>query len=340
MRQQYIRRIAVGVPAALATLSLLLYFGPRPIDSATDHTGDDTITSVLVAHAPKGYYQLAGFIYDGGEVRFGGLGADEHTEFEIGSLTKTFNGELARQQIENGSLRLDTQVQDIIDAAGTPIADVTIEELLNHTSGLSRLEGVGFANLVLSLLRNGGNPYKDATPNDILEAAKQADLKNRGEDNYANYGHALLGQLLAVNADTPYEELLRTQIFEPAGMASTFLAMPGTVDGHPQGLTFSGREAERWDMNGWAPAGAIRSTAHDIAKYVDWVVAHGGPELGWADFEEDDTTYIFHNGETGGYSTMLVWDPESPHPRAAFVANSSEADVDDLGIELVKGTRP
>lgn len=337
MRQFDMTRIAIGAAAALATFAVLLVFGPRYIVSAAERTGDDDIASMLETHAPDGANELAAFVYDDGEVRYGGLGADENTEFEIGSLTKTFNGELARQQIEDGSLQLDTHVQDIIDAAGTPVADVTIEELLNHTSGLSRLESLGVAHVLATSIRDGGNPYGDATPEDILQAAKEAELHDRGEKNYSNFGAALLGQLLAKNAGMSYEELLRTRIFEPAGMDSTFLALPGTVDGRPQGLTLAGRSAERWDMNGWAPAGAIRSTAHDIGNYVDWVAAHGGPELGWADLEEGGTTYTFHNGGTGGYSTMLVWDPEAQTARAAFVANSSAASVDDLGVELVKG---
>ena len=134
--------IVAGV-AALSTLSLLIAFGPRPIALATHHTGEEEISTLLESGADPGSNELAAFVSEDGEVRFGGLGADENTEFEIGSLTKTFNGELARQQIEAGTLRLDTQVQDIIDVAGTPIADVTVEELLNHTSGLSRLESIG-----------------------------------------------------------------------------------------------------------------------------------------------------------------------------------------------------
>lgn len=337
MRQMDIPRLAVGVITALATLTLLIVFGPRHITSATDHTGDDAIASLLETHAPDGSDKLAAFIYDDGEVGYGGLGADETTEFEIGSLTKTFNGELARQQIEDGTLRLDTQVQDIIDAVGTPVADVTIEELLGHTSGLSRLEGIGLRRSVATSFRDGGNPYRDGTPEDIFDTATSAELHDRGERNYSNFGHALLGQLLAENAGVPYEELLRTRIFEPAGMDSTFVAMPGTFDGHPEGLTLAGRTAERWDMNGWAPAGAIRSTAHDMSRYVEWIATHGGPELAWADRERNGSTYIFHNGGTGGFRTMLVWDPDSPSPRAAFVANSSGASVDDLGIELLKG---
>ncbi len=338
MRQFTFTRTAVGVFAALAALTVLIALGPRPIASAAEQTGDSSVASLLETHAPKGANELAGFVYDNGEVRYGGLGVDENTEFEIGSLTKTFNGELARQQIEDGKLRLDTQVQEIIDAAGTPVADVTIGELLNHTSGLSRLEGIGFGRMLATNMRDGGNPYREETPEDIFAIAKHAKLKDRGEENYSNFGHALLGQLLAKNADMPYEELLRSRIFEPAGMDSTFLALPGTVDGHPQGLTQAGRTAERWDMDGWAPAGAIRSTPRDMASYVDWVAAHGGPDLAWASFEEEGTTYTFHNGGTGGYSTMLVWDPDSPEPRAAFVANSSAATVDDLGVTLLKGS--
>lgn len=332
--------IAVGGIAAAVTAAALLSTGPRDISVATEHTGDPEVSSALEHLAENGHRNLAVFTYDGGETRFGGLGADEHTEFEIGSITKTFNAELVRQFIEEGELRLDTQVQELIDVPSAPVADVTIEELLNHTSGLAPTESLSLADMFVANIRDGGNPYRRDTPQDILDAAGSAELNNRGEEQYSNYGHALLGQLLATHAGTSYDELLRTRIFEPAGMTSTYVALPGTVDDAPTGLAANGHPAGPWDMDGWAPAGAIRSTAEDMAKYVEWVSSHGVPDYGWASFDEDGEEITFHNGGTGGFRTMLVWDPErADHSRTTFVAGDTEAWVDALGIDLMKETR-
>ncbi|MGV0372939.1 serine hydrolase domain-containing protein [Corynebacterium pilbarense] len=330
--------IAAGGISAVLAAALMLSTGPRDISVATEHTGDTEISSALEHLAENGHLNLAAFTYDGGETRFGGLGADEHSEFEIGSITKTFNAELVRQFVEEGELSLDTQVQELIDVPSAPISDVTLEELLNHTSGLATTESISLADMFAANLRDGGNPYRHDTPQDILDAAGAAELHNRGEEQYSNYGHALLGQLLATHAGVPYDELLHTRIFEPADMTSTYVALPGTVDDAPAGLAANGHPAGPWDMNGWAPAGAIRSTAADMAKYVEWVSSHGLPDYGWAGLDDNGQELTFHNGGTGGFRTMLVWDADN-HSRAAFVAGDTEAWVDALGIDLMKETR-
>ena len=88
--------IATGGISAVLAAALMLSTGPRDISVASEHTGDTEISSALEHLAENGHHNLAAFTYDDGEARFGGLGADEHTEFEIGSITKTFNAELVR----------------------------------------------------------------------------------------------------------------------------------------------------------------------------------------------------------------------------------------------------
>lgn len=330
-----IRRILIGIAAGALTLAVLIVVGPRPVRTG-EPTGNPVIANSLKNNLTGGEGNLAGFVYDNGEVRFGGLGADEHTEMEIGSITKTFNAELLRQQIEQGMISLDTTVGELIDVGDAPIGDVTVEELVNHTAGLERVPVKLLSNPVRTALFNG-NPYWGATPDDIVNYAAKATLNNRGERGYSNYGHALLGQLLARNAGMSYEELLRTAIFKPAGMNSTHIPTPGDTS-LSRGVGLSGRPVEPWTMNGWAPAGAIRSTPADMARYVRWLDEHPRPEFGWFDYEHDGTSYPFHNGGTGGFLSMLVWDPHNPH-RAAFVANaSSSARVEDLGVNLLTAT--
>ncbi|MDY5784760.1 serine hydrolase domain-containing protein [Corynebacterium sp.] len=326
----------IGIAAALVTAAVLATAGPRPVSLATQETGDQAIASSLAAEAVDGQHNLAAFTYDDGRVTFGGLGADADTEFEVGSLTKTFNAELTRQLVEEGKVSLDTTVGEIVDVGEAPLRDVRLEELLNHTSGLASMESLSVSELLLARVRDGGNAYRRDTPEQILRAARDAELSGRGQYSYSNYGHALLGQLLAHLTATPYPELVRTRILEPAGMTDTYLATPGANPDAPRGFGPDGRPAEPWDMDGWAPAGAIRSTPADMAKYVDWVARHGRPDYGWLDRDMEGKQYPYHNGGTEGFRTVIVWDPEPGSRRAAFVAGDTGVGVEKQGVALVE----
>ncbi|MDC7108105.1 serine hydrolase domain-containing protein [Corynebacterium afermentans] len=264
--------LAASGLAVILTLTVMLLLGPRPITVGTHATGDASVSSALHNNAEPGHNDLAAFFLDNGNVRFGGLDADEHTEFEFGSITKTFNAELLRQQIASGYITLETTVGELIDVPA-PIADVNMEELANHTSGLSSVPVELISNRLAMVLSNG-NPYREATADEIISYAGDGELKNRGQRNYSNYGHALLGQILARNANVSYEELLRTSILEPAGMDETYLATSGSGEYSSRGLGLHGRAVEPWDMDGSAPA--------DMGKYAQWVADHGRPEYGWA----------------------------------------------------------
>lgn len=324
------RKAIAAVLAGIVVLAGLLLVGPTPVRPAREHTGDPALADTLADNARSGQHNIAAFTYVDGKTTFAGLGADEHTEFEIGSITKTFTDELLHQQIEANALSLDTKVGDIIDTDGE-IADVTLEELANHTSGLPRLANT---NMFFSLWDSltAANPYEGETSDDVIEAAKTAKLKDRGERVYSNFGLALLGQLLAIKTGKPYEELLRQGILEPAHMDETYLALPGTVpDDAPRGLATGGRTAEAWQMEGSAPAGALRSTASDMAKYAQFIRDRGTFDYGWS--RQESTGFHWHNGGTGGFSSMLAIDPVSGE--TTFAVTDSTVGTEKLAMKLV-----
>lgn len=115
-----IARRGLGAASTIAVAAALLAAGPRPVSLGEPATGEPDIAAVLRDNAPRGAHELSAFIYDGGEVRFGGLGADENSEMEIGSVTKTFNAELLRQAVEEGTLSPDTTVGELLDVPGPP----------------------------------------------------------------------------------------------------------------------------------------------------------------------------------------------------------------------------
>ena len=59
------------------------------------------------------------------------------TKFDTASITKVFTAAAVLQLIQEKKLKLSDYITQIIDLEGTEISpDVTIEQLLNHTSGI------------------------------------------------------------------------------------------------------------------------------------------------------------------------------------------------------------
>ena len=316
-----------GSVAAMFIFSMLIILGPQRVALANNNTGDEALAQHLRDNANKSINELTAFTLRNNEVNFAGIGADETTEVEIGSVTKTFTTEILRQQVADGDIELETTVGDIIDVEGSEVADVTMLELAEHTSGLPRLDKDNFGFIALTFSEN---PYKGISPDDVLSAAADASLSNRGEEAYSNFGVALLGQLLAKNAETEYEELVQRDILDPAGMQNTYVGTPETVtEDSPQGLASNGRKVAGWGMDGYAPAGAIRSTAADMAKYAQFMIDNSQFKFGW--FDEESGGY-WHNGGTGGYSTMLIVDPE--RNEASFTNGNTPQGVEDLAVSL------
>ena len=138
-----------------------------------------------------------------------------------------------------------------------------------------------------------------------------------------------------------YAELVRTRITEPLGMDDTFV--PGSPEGLGHGFTASGLPAAPWVMGGHAPAGAIRSSAHDMAIWLEAVRDGTAPgaeaawprtdfddsdRIGWAWFTTKDRSpnLTWHNGGTGGYRSFLGFSAETGH--GVIVLSDSANDVD------------
>lgn len=323
-------RIAGTVSAAIV-LALLITLGPRPVAVPDEPTGDAELAAFLKDRAPRGAGRITAFVIQDDQVRYAGLGADEHLEHEIGSISKTMVGELLHDATEGGSLALTTTVGDLVPASGAPVADVTLRELATHTSGLPRLGPTGIMGWVRAVV--GSDPYTGITPDDVIAHSLDAELTDRGQDEYSNLGYALLGHLLAQSAQVPFPTLMQEKVLTPLGMQASYVAADGTVAADaPRGRAVTGRLAEPWDSEGYGPAGSVRSTSHDMALYARHVLSSQREPLSWADTTVGEHQVMWHNGGTGGYSTMLVL--HRPTGTAAYVATDSTASVDDLGLDL------
>lgn len=315
--------------------------GIRTVSLSRDRTGDPALSGLLAnlaAVAAKDAYPLrniTSFTLEGGVTRFAGLGTDEHTNVEIASVTKTFNAELLEQAIERQEVTESTTVAELLGdrypvVHSSDFSSITLEELANHTSGLPRVGKRPLRNTLAALL--GRNPDVGITVDDVFITALRSPLRPRGHKAYSNLGHDVLGNLLALAADTDYPQLVTDRILEPLGMAESYVATPGSVpDTAPRGVSRLGLPVQPWESDGPAPSGGIRSTAHDMALYASYLLQKRLARFTWERIK--DTDLYWHNGGTFGFSTMLLID--KVNHRASFVANDSQADIERVAFELL-----
>ncbi|MCV7420056.1 beta-lactamase family protein [Mycobacterium yunnanensis] len=299
--------------------------------SLTDRVG--------VAHLRRGDLTVAHF------------GAQANTVYEIGSVTKTMTASLFADAVTAGEIDTDTTLGSVFAVTGQADA-VTMEELVSHRSGLPRVTGRrrDLARAVVAALRHR-NPYV-ADVRALLAAAGDAKLVDRGTFSYSNLGMALLGQALARRGGTEYPDLLDRRLFGRLSMSrsTTPLTARDQPPGALTGWSASGHGEEAWSMNAYAPAGGVRSTLDDMARYAAALLdgaapgvdaleprwdAGDGRRVGYAWFVDriDGATVTWHNGTTGGFSSMIALDRD--RAAAVVILANTVAMLDEIAIRLL-----
>lgn len=206
--------------------------------------------------------------------------------FHIGSTTKSFTAVLAAQLVEQGRLRWDTTLGEVL--SDVPMRDdyeaVTMHDLLTGASGLLLMQrpdqepAEHAAFLIQELPSRGLDPFAQRREMARYILA-QAPLHARGaKHHYSNAAWSLLGHALEVRAGLAYEDLLRVQIFEPLGMKSARVggwpassSDPDQPRGHyakAQGLTPQPLD-DAYVLPAWMnPAGGIQLSIDDFAAWA------------------------------------------------------------------------
>lgn len=273
---------------------------------------------------------------DGASVRYGAFGQigapagvpPERVLFEIGSITKFFTGLLLAQATIDGKVSLDDPITKYLppDLKLHPsLAAITLRQLSTHTSGLPRLPD----NLHPRVIADPYADYLKPKLYDFLGAFKPAKAPPQPAD-YSNLGVGLLGHLLERAYGLSYAELVRTKITGPLGMNDTTIAL--TDEQKARFATpHSGRVAvSPWSLGILNGAGALRSTAADLAKFAQalwdehspiapaWQIAREprapmgpGSHIGLGIFihQRDGHTVYSHGGGTGGFRSHFEFTP-------------------------------
>jgi D-alanyl-D-alanine carboxypeptidase len=191
--------------------------------------------------------------------------------FRVGSSTKSFVAAAVLQLAGEGKLALDDSVERWLPGLVPNGGQITIRQLLNHTSGLADYapeEDETFIRRVLANRRKTWQPRELVA----IATARQPLFAPGARWSYSNTGWILLGLIVEAASGNPLEAELQERIFAPLRLRATSFGTKARIAGrYAHGYSRVGAR-RRFDISvfnqSWAwAAGAIVSTTHDLARF-------------------------------------------------------------------------
>jgi CubicO group peptidase (beta-lactamase class C family) len=157
--------------------------------------------------------------------------------FQSGSVAKQFTATAVMMLAQEGKIGIDDKVVKYFpEASAAAWKDVTVRQLLTHTSGIPDIFGEHDED---SYTKGILDFHRDYTEDELLQRYLTLALDfNPGDRwNYSNTGYELLGFLIHRVTGRFYGDFLQERIFRPLGMSSTRIIseediVPDRVNGY------------------------------------------------------------------------------------------------------------
>ena len=276
---------------------------------------------------------------------------DPDTIFRIGPVTQQMTAAAVMQQVELGRVALTDPITNLIpefEVSGRWPADrITVWNTLTHTTGFP------------DVLASGSVQNENSLS---LWAQRQNDMTLYAPPgsfwNYSNPGFMIAGLIAERASGLNYRQLMKQDLWEPAGMASTTFDSAEVVAtgnysyGHCWVCSVGGEvvvppeENDLWDVG---PAGMAFSNVRDLARWALLLMDGGGPVLStrsalsmqanqqWTHLRPDQFMGFgimsedyrgldvrLHPGGIRGYGSCLLWVPQRRFAVALLANATSE----------------
>ena len=213
--------------------------------------------------------------------------------FHLGSDTKAMTAVIAGMMVDEGKLRWDSTVGEVLGAdipgLHPKFQAIRLEQLLSHSSGIPS-DNKEMFDLYVS---GDGYDYNlsDYRKRIIGIFGKNEPIVPRGSPfQYSNFGYITAGAMIEAVAGEPWEMLIQRRIFAPLGLKTAGLGPQATfgkidapvghdVEGDKITPRFWGPAADAPPVMG--PAGIAHMSIRDFARWGAWNAAEGkrGPAL-------------------------------------------------------------
>lgn len=265
----------------------------------------------------------------------------------VASITKMMTYAAVLDLVKAGRLALSDRVVALTppgELDRVPYAgEITVGQLLEHTSGLYNFNGEDGAQFFSDLFTDPYRSSRSWTASDLLRYAQQPDHHPTGRPgdrrSYSSTGYIVLETILERVTGRAFDEVYRERLFTPLGMTSAGVegsdlpadsivpsyAKPDRGD-RAGPSPFTGRKAVRADglvnlsaglaqYNGWARgAGAVAASVRDLARFMDavetgrvTVIADQDEEFARTKAKPD--SYFDWNGGSWGIQATILYEP-------------------------------
>ena len=269
--------------------------------------------------------------------REGGRPIDASTRFDIASVSKQFTGLVVLRLVEAGELSLTDTVASVIDVDAVWADEVTIDQLLHHTSGV-----VDYTDL---LIDDGFEADDITTQADAIAAIERTELEfTSGERfSYSNSNYVLLASIVEEVTNAPFATVLAREAYPDFGMrlepASTAIDVARSYSGDTEVTV-------EWLQVG---DGSIVATATELAEWGTVYANTGDPAvLAMTDGAVDDGAgarygagigidpdgSLWHSGGWAGY-VSLFWVSADRTTVMSLLCNSPDINFDLLAEGLL-----
>ncbi|MCY7484504.1 serine hydrolase domain-containing protein [Paenibacillus alvei] len=196
---------------------------------------------------------------------------DPEFHFRIGSITKTFVATVMLQLAEEKKLSLDDSVEKwlpgVVQGNGYNGNNITIRQLLNHTSGIASYTTEDFAKRTVV-----ENPYRTYSADELIRLGlEQKPLFEPGKGwSYSNTGYVLAGAIIQKVTGKTYSNNIEERIIHKLGLKGTSVAGAQSSLPDPHARGYVELEDKQYiditEMNpSWAnAAGDMISTVKDL----------------------------------------------------------------------------
>lgn len=283
-----------------------------------------------------------------GIVEAGGIGfADVANEvpvtadtlFHIGSAHKAINVLLVATLVDDETIEWDTAIVEIVPDYAFD-ESLTVRHLLTMTGGIpadaeddlpvGAVDQAALADVVFESVESADT---------LAEPGAVFDYSNISA-SVAGYAAVLADQPESANVHQDYLELVEDRVLGPLGMDDSFLLASEAIASGLLSRTYELEggvavllESEDTDDDLLAPSGALKSSANDMARFLQVLLADGvapdgssvvssasietmwepaleGYAMGWEVGSVDDVPYLAHEGSFDGFLSLIMVAPD------------------------------
>ena len=273
---------------------------PRELDSLVHARGGPPGAIVVLEHAGLRTVYSSGFAVLGSRPP----SPDDH--MRIASVAKAFSGAVALSLVDKGSLHLDDTVAGRLPKLPAAWGNVTLRELLQHTSGLPDFSAAeSFTKVLLA------DPRRTFDPRQLLSYVAERPLlfEPGSKYQYSNSDNIAVALMAEAATGRSYEELLKSLIFGRLGLRHTSLPsgfeLPQPfIHGYvvPPTGTAEDVSTEVSASGAWASGGII-STPIDLDRFIK---AYAGPDLLTKSTREEQQKVVHGSSEPPGPGANAV----------------------------------